>query len=59
MQSCPHITRRDGVWYWWCKGPSSIHNDMRQRASLRTTDRVRATMLGYAFNAADQDHTDR
>ncbi|PZX38031.1 hypothetical protein LY56_03048 [Roseinatronobacter thiooxidans] len=54
MTALPHLTRRDGVYYWRRKVRplSTIICDIR--VSLRTTDRVRAAILSRVLSAESE-----
>ena len=54
MTALPHLTRRDGVYYWRRKIRPQSTSFCDLRVSLRTTDRVRATILSRVLSAESE-----
>ncbi len=54
MTSLPHLTCRDGVYYWRRKVRPQSTRIADLRVSLRTTDRVRATILSRVLSAESE-----
>lgn len=51
MTALPHLTRRDGVYYWRRKSRRLSTGSIDLRVSLRTTDRSRAITLARVLSA--------
>lgn len=51
MTALPHLTRRDGVYYWRRKSRRLSTGSIDLRVSLRTTDRSRAITLARMLSA--------
>lgn len=54
MTALPHLTSRDGVYYWRRKVRPQSTKIADLRVSLRTTDRVRATILSRVLSAESE-----
>lgn len=54
MTALPHLTRRDGVYYWRRKVRPQSTTICDLRVSLRTTDRVRAAILSRVLSAESE-----
>lgn len=54
MTALPHLTRRDGVYYWRRKVRPQSTTIYDIRVSLRTTDRVRAAILSRVLSAESE-----
>jgi integrase len=54
MPALPHLTRRDGVFYWRRKVRPLSTTICDLRVSLRTTDRARATILSRVLSAESE-----
>lgn len=54
MPTLPHLTRRDGVFYWRRKVRPLSTTICDLRVSLRTTDRARATILSRVLSAESE-----
>ena len=54
MSALPHLTRRDGVFYWRRKVRPLSTTICDLRVSLRTTDRARATILSRVLSAESE-----
>jgi len=54
MTALPHLTRRDGVYYWRRKVRPLSTTICDLRVSLRTTDRARATILCRVLSAESE-----
>ena len=54
MTALPHLTRRDGVYYWRRKVRPQSTTICEIRVSLRTTDRVRAAILSRVLSAESE-----
>jgi integrase len=54
MTALPHLTRRESVYYWRRKARRQSTGIVDLRVSLRTTDRVRATILSRVLSAESE-----